>query len=369
MYDSRRTVLAFLLVILGGCTMTSRNEPPDASPVASFAATHGPSHPVAVPPQANRQMQAVLDELAALGGEPIESLTPEEARRQPTPADAVKRVLQKQGRSTAPEAVAKVDNRTIAGPGGALPIRIYTPAGTGPMPVIVYIHGGGWVIADLDTYDASPRALANLAKAVVVSVEYRHAPEHRFPAAHDDVYAAYKWVVTNAAVVGGDPRRVAVVGESAGGNMAAVIGLRSRQEGFTVPVHQVLVYPVADDDRDTPSYNENANAKPLNAAMMGWFFGHTLRTPADGNSPWISLADRRGFAGQPPATIIAAEIDPLRSEGAAYAERLKAAGVPVDYALYPGVTHEFFGMGAVVDQAKAAQERAASGLRNAFARP
>jgi acetyl esterase len=356
------------VVTLAGCTMMPSAPSSSVSMSDRVAVSAPPSHPSPTPPKADAQLQAVLDELAALGGKPIETLTPAEARRQPTPADAVKRVLAKQGKSTAPEPVAKVENRTIPGPAGNIPVRVYTPSGAGPMPVVLYIHGGGWVIADLDTYDASPRALANLAKAIVVSVEYRHAPEHRFPAAHEDVFAAYRWLLDNAASLGGDSRRIAVAGESAGGNMAAAVTLMAREQRLPMPVHQVLVYPVADNSRDTPSYNANANAKPLNAAMMGWFFGYTLRSPADGESAWISLVDNRDLRGLPPATIIAAEIDPLMSEGRTYADRLQAAGVPVDYAAYPGVTHEFFGMGAVVDKAKQAEERAASGLRNAFSR-
>lgn len=354
-----------LAMITSGCASTDWMAM-HATTTTQVAPPPSPSHPAAAPPRADRQMQAVLDELAALGGKPIESLTPEEARKQPSPADAVRRLLAKQGKSTAPEAVAKVENRTIPGPGGEIPIRIYTPGGDGPFPVVLYIHGGGWVIADLDTYDASPRALANGANAVIVSVEYRHAPEHRFPAAHEDVFAAYKWLLDNAPSIRGDARRIAVAGESAGGNMAAAITLMARAERLPMPVHQVLVYPVADNNRDTPSYNENANAKPLNAAMMGWFFGYTLRTPADGNNPWISLVDKADLRGVSPATIIAAEIDPLRSEGRAYAERLKAAGVPVEYKRYDGVTHEFFGMGAVVDKAKDAEQEASRALRAAF---
>ena len=313
-------------------------------------------------------MQAVLDELAALGGKPIETLTPAQARTQPTPADAVKRLLKKQGKSTTPEPVAKVDNRKIKGPAGTQSIRIYTPAGSGPFPVVVYVHGGGWVIADLDVYDSSPRALANVAGAIVVSVEYRHAPEHKFPAAHEDVFSAYRWVLDNAASFGGDPKRVAVVGESAGGNMAAAISLMARERKVALPVHQVLVYPVANYATDSPSYNENANAKPLNAKMMSWFFSHYLRSAEDGRSPWISLVAVKELAGLPPATIITAQIDPLRSEGQMLAERLRAAGVAVDYQNFDGVAHEFFGMGVVVDKAKAAVAAAGKGLRSAFGR-
>lgn len=152
------------------------------------------------PPKAEPQMQAVLDQLAKLGPKPIETLSPAEARKQPTPADAVMALLKSQGKSTAPEAVGKVEDKTFPGPAGPVAIRIYTPAGTGPFPVVLYIHGGGWVIANLDTYDASARALTNAAQAVLVSTHYRQAPEHKFPAAHDDTWAAYEWVMKNASL-------------------------------------------------------------------------------------------------------------------------------------------------------------------------
>ena len=327
-----------------------------------------PPSPAPAPPKADQQMQAVLDELAALGGKPIETLTPAEARKQPTPADAVKRLLKKQGKPVTPEPVAKVDNRKIKGPAGMIAIRIYTPKGPAPMPVIVYIHGGGWVLANLDVYDASPRALANAAGAIVVSVEYRHAPEHKFPAAHEDTFAAYQWVIANAASFGGDPKRVAVAGESAGGNMAAAITLMAREKKVQLPVHQLLVYPVAAFASDTPSYSENANAKPLNAKMMSWFFGHYLRSEEDARSPWVHIVGVKDLAGLPPATVITAQIDPLRSEGEAYAARLRAAGVAVEYRNFDGVVHEFFGMGAVVDKAKEAVATAAKGLKSGFGR-
>ena len=317
------------------------------------------------PPKANKQMQAVLDELGTLGGKPIATLTPEEARQQPTPADAVKALLKKRGQSTAPEPVAKVENKSISGAGGEIPIRIYTPAGPGPFPVVLYIHGGGWVIADLDTYDSSPRALANAAKAIVVSTHYRLAPEHPFPASHEDVFTAYKWARENAASFNGDPKRIAVAGESAGGNMAAAISLMARDQNVPLPLHQVLVYPVAGTDMNTPSFEENANAKPLNKVMMEWFAKHELKNPQDKHDPRIDLLNAN-LRGLPPATIISAEIDPLRSGGKMLADKLKAAGVDVDYKNYDGVTHEFFGMGAVLDESKEATKLAANDLMKAF---
>ena len=313
------------------------------------------------------QMQAVLDELAKLKPKPLPSLTAEEARKQPSPADAVKALLTKQGKSLDPEAVGRVENKTIAGADGSIPIRIYTPKGEGPFPVILYFHGGGWVIADLDTYDASPRALANASNAIVVSSHYRQAPEHQFPAAHDDAHAAYKWVLAHAQEFNGDPKRVALVGESAGGNLAASVSILARQHKMQMPLHQVLVYPIADDETDTASYKENAKAKPLDRAGMQWFFKQYLKTPADGQNHLISLLDEKDLKGLPSTTVITAQIDPLRSEGSAYAQALKKAGVKTRYKNYEGVTHEFFGMGAVVDKAKQAQQFAAEGLKEAFA--
>ena len=216
----------------------------------------------------NAQMQAVLDELAKLGPKPLGSLPAVEARKQPTPADAVTALLKKQGKSTEPEAVGKVEHKSITGAGGQIPIRIYTPKGEGPFPVIVYYHGGGWVIADLDTYDASPRALVNATNAVVVSAHYRQAPEHKFPAAHDDAHVAYKWVLAHAKELKGDPKKIALVGESAGGNMAAAVSVMAREHKMQMPIYQVLVYPIADNNVETPSYVENAKAKPLDRAGM-----------------------------------------------------------------------------------------------------
>ncbi len=317
------------------------------------------------PSLANKDMQAVLDELASLGGKPIETLTPKEARQQPSPADAVKALLKKRGQSTEPEQVAKVEDKVITSAGGEFPIRIYTPAGQGLFPVILYIHGGGWVIADLDTYDSSPRALANAAKAIVVSTHYRLAPEHPFPASHEDTFAAYQWVRKNAESFHGDADRLAVAGESAGGNMAAAISLMAREQNVPLPVHQLLIYPVASADMDTPSFKENANAKPLNQAMMQWFAKHELKKPQDKQDPRLDLLNA-DLNNMPSTTIITAEIDPLLSGGKMLANKLKSAGVEVDYHNYEGVTHEFFGMGAVLDESKDATKRAAKNLISAF---
>ncbi|MGH7651915.1 MAG: alpha/beta hydrolase [Gemmatimonadaceae bacterium] len=315
---------------------------------------------------ANAQMQMVLDQLAALGGKPIETLGAAEARRQPTPSDAVKALLKKAGKSSAPDpAVASVD-RTIPGPVSALPVRIYTPkAGAGPFPVVVYYHGGGWVIANKNVYDGGARALAKLANAVVVSVDYRQGPEHKFPAAHDDAFATYEWALKNAASIKGDPKRVAVAGESAGGGLAVATAIMARDKKDQLPLAIISVYPIAGTDTTTSSYMENSMAKPLNRAMMSWFFDKYLNGPQDRADPRVNLmtADLKGL---PPTTIINAQIDPLRSDGEILARKLSASGVQVEQKTYPGVTHEFFGMGAVVDNAKAAEEMAADALRTAF---
>lgn len=318
------------------------------------------------PPSPDPQMKAVLDQLAALNPKPIEKLAPVEARMQPTPADAVMALIKKEGKS-APEQVGTVKNTTVSGPGGPIPVRVYTPEGSGPFPVVVYIHGGGWVIATVDTYDASPRAMVNLAKAVVVSVEYRKAPEHKFPAAHEDCYAVTQYVMQHAGEMKGDSKRVAIMGESAGGNMATAVCMMARDRHGRMPVYQVLVYPVADTRMDTPSYKENAKAKPLNKAMMQWFARHTIGRPSDKNNPYLAVLRGR-VKGLPPATVITAEIDPLRSEGKAYADKMAKAGLSVRYRNYEGVTHEFFGMGAVVDKARDAEAFAADGLKSAFSR-
>ncbi|HVS59342.1 MAG TPA: alpha/beta hydrolase fold domain-containing protein, partial [Gemmatimonadaceae bacterium] len=185
----------------------------------------------------NTQMQAVLDQLSVLGGKPIETLSASEARKQPTPTDAVKALLKKDGKSAAPDPAVSSIDRTIPGATGPLPVRIYTPkSGTGPFPVVVYFHGGGWVIANKDVYDGGARALSKMANAVVVSVDYRLGPEHKFPAAHDDAFATYEWALKNAASIKGDPKRLAVAGESAGGGLAVATAIMARDKKAQMPL-------------------------------------------------------------------------------------------------------------------------------------
>ena len=315
------------------------------------------------------QMKAVLDELASFNAPPIHKLSPQNARNNPTAADAVVGVLAKQGKP-AVEMVGDISHQLIPTPAGDLLARIYRPQGQGPFPVLVYFHGGGWVIANLGTYDGSCRALTNAARCMVVSVAYRQAPEHKFPAAAEDAYAALQWVMTNAAQLKGDPRRVAVGGESAGGNLAAVSCLMARDRQGKMPVHQMLIYPVINYAFDTPSYQEiGTNPQvPLNRLGMEWFWDKYLKSPADGSNPYASPLRAKSLKGLPPATVITADIDPLRSEGQAYAQRLRTEGVSVKASNYTNVTHEFFGMGAVVNKAKQAVQQAAAGLRSSFNR-
>ena len=321
----------------------------------------------------DKDMQTVLDALAALNGKPIETLTPAEARLQPTPTDAVKAVIAaKTKKPAAPEPVGNVADQTYpSAAGDKLPLRIYTPkdAKKGAiLPVIVYFHGGGWVIANLDVYDSAPRSLANQTGAIVVSAEYHLAPEKKFPAAHDDAFAAYTWVRANAASFGGDPERIAVAGESAGANLAINVALKARDTKQGTIAHMLLVYPVAGKDMTTPSYVANADAKPLNKPMMQWFVKNTFATPDGANDPRIDLVDRTDLAGLPPTTLVTAEIDPLMSEGQALGKKLVAAGVKVDELDVKGVTHEFFGMGAVVAKAKSTLATSAKDLKASLAK-
>ncbi|WP_306002020.1 alpha/beta hydrolase [Brevundimonas sp. C43] len=321
------------------------------------------------PAKADGPMQKVLDELASLGGKPIETLSPEEARQQPTPTDAVKSLLRKDGKDPSDDMGVKTSDITIPGAAGQIQARIYKPHDHSEdklHPVVVYFHGGGFVIADLDVYDGGPRGVSKMADVIVVSVHYRQAPEHHFPAAHDDALAAYRWVLENAQTFRGDPQKVAVMGESAGGNLAIGVSMMARDAGLPAPKHQVLVYPVAGVDMDNESYVENADAKPLNKPMMKWFVKHIFANEADAQDPRINIVEKANLSGLPSTTVICAEIDPLRTEGELLAEKLEQAGVDVRHKTFNGSTHEFFGMAAVVPDAAAAQTFAAHELKRAF---
>lgn len=320
------------------------------------------------------QMQAVLNQMAKFNAPPIEKLTPENARNNPTLKNAVEEMAAESAviRSknllapTLPEPVARIEHILIPTDYGEVLARVFTPAGDGPFPVIVYFHGGGWVIANLDGYEPSCRRLCNAAESIVVSVAYRQAPEHKFPAAVDDSYAALQWVLEHASTLNGDPLRVAVAGESAGANLATVACLRAKDEEGLMPVAQLLIYPVTDSQMNSPSYTEQANAKPLNAAMMQWFWSHYLQDMSEGEHVYASPLRSPDLTGLPPAAIITAELDPLRDEGEAYGQRLADAGVQVSTRRYQGVTHEFFGLAGAVSKAQEAVDFAVSHLRKAF---
>jgi acetyl esterase len=241
--------------------------------------------------------------------------------------------------------VAAARALAIEGPGGPLPLRVYTPQGTGPFPVMLYLHGGGWVIGSVASYDALARHLCHETGSVVVTVDYRLAPEHRFPAALDDCRAALDWVHANCTALGGDPRRIVLAGDSAGGNLTAVCAALAHDAGAPSPAGQVLVYPVTGyHTPPTPSYAEPDKGRMLSRAMMVWFFEQYLPDPSQAADPRACPLRREDLSGLPPALVITAQHDPLRDEGIAYARRLAAAGVPVRESHYAGEQHGFVGL-------------------------
>jgi acetyl esterase len=277
------------------------------------------------------EAQQLLAALEAAGLPPFEHMTVPQAR------EATKGFIDLQGE---PEEIATED-RTIPGPAGEIPIRVYTPAGEGPKPVIVYFHGGGWVIGELDTVDNPLRRIANRTGAVVVSVDYRLAPEHVYPAAFDDSYAATAWVAEHAAELGGDPERIAVGGDSAGGNLAAAVAIAARDRQGPRLAAQLLIYPVTDFDFTTESYEQNGEGYLLTKGSMQWFWAHYLGAQDLGKDPYACPARADDLAGLPPAFVATAEFDPLRDEGEAYAANLRIAGVDVTAKRYDGMLHGF----------------------------
>jgi acetyl esterase len=318
--------------------------------------------------RADDDMLALAAAHASLNPLAIEKLDFEAARRNPTIADAVNVMLKAQGRSTDPRSLVpgvRTRDIFIQGAEGSLSARVYTPSGNAPFPVVMYFHGGGWVLADKVVYDGGARGLCKQSGAVVVSVDYRRAPEHQFPAAWDDALAAYEWALDNVASLGGDPERIALAGESAGGNLALATAIAARDSKLVQPVHVLAVYPVTQTSLNTESYLENAIAKPLNRAMMQWFFEHVVEDKQDLEDPRIQLLDA-DLEGLPSVTLITARIDPLRGDGAKMESALEAAGVDVERRDYEGVAHEFFGCAAVLTKARQAQQFAGERLREAF---
>jgi acetyl esterase len=304
------------------------------------------------------QVQLLLDQLAAMGGPELHEMEPVQARQ-------VVAAMAQLG--PPPEDVAETRDHPIPVPGGSISARSYRPMGTeGTLPVVVFYHGGGWVICDVDMYDAECRRLANLSGCLVFSVEYRLAPEHRFPTAVDDAYAALLWVAEHAPELGGDPSRLAVAGDSAGGNLSAVVSLLARDRQGPAIAFQALIYPAVDFGTDWPSLTENGEGYFLTRAGMEWFGAHYRGEGTDANDPRLSPLRAPSLAGLPPALVLTAEFDPLRDQGEAYAAALEKAGVPVTLHRYDGMIHGFWTMAGVVSRGTDAMDEVAGSLRQAL---
>ena len=309
------------------------------------------------------QARVYLDKLESLKLPDFHTMPPVEARR-------LFRAMR--GLAGKPDPVDAVEERITP---NSIPLRVYRPlrayrppgAPSGPLPVLVFFHGGGWVLGDLETVDNLCRRLANASGCAVVSVDYRLSPEAKFPAALDDCFEAVEFVSREAVSFGIDPGRVAVGGDSAGGNLAAAVALRSRESGSPKVAFQLLIYPITDFSFDTPSYFENAEGYGLSREMMAWYWEQYLADPSDGLKPLASPLRAGDFTGLPPALVVTAGYDVLRDEGHAYAARLLEAGVPAEWKHYPGMIHGFFQMADSFDQGKLAILDAGRSLRAALA--
>ena len=304
------------------------------------------------------QAQAVIDLVIKSGRPAYNTLSPKDARqlfRETRPAST----------PTPPE-IGAVRNLVAQGPGGPIPLRVYRPAGVAAsvaLPGLLYFHGGGWVIGDLDTHDVLCRQLTAEAGVTVVNVDYRLAPEHKFPAAADDAWAATRWTVAHASEFGVDAGRLAVGGDSAGGNLAAVVALQARDAGAPVIKLQVLVYPVTDVAAESRSYQDFSEGYMLTRESMRWFTAHYLAAAGQAYDWRVSPLRASSHAGLPPALVVTAGFDPLRDEGAAYAAKLQQAGVLVDYVCYGGMIHGFAGMGKLIETGNRAVSHIAATLR------
>jgi acetyl esterase len=303
------------------------------------------------------QVIKILKEAESLGLPVYQDLSPTEARKQMLDqAPPVQPAL----------SVKKVVDRKIPGPDGDIPIRLYYPAGDALFATLVYFHGGGWVIGDLDTHHSFCHALAKTSGCLVVAVDYRLAPEHRYPAAVEDAYAATKWVAENSGLIQADPDRFAVCGDSAGGHLAAVVTLMARDRKGPRIDFQVLIYPITDYSFDTASYLENKEGYMLTRDLMKWFWNHFVEDEGQAKDPYVSPLRAENLSGLPPALIVTAEYDPLRDEGEAYGQRLQEAGVNVTLSRYPGMIHAFIRMTALLDKANEALDEVAGMLRRVF---
>ncbi len=300
------------------------------------------------------QVQALLDEMVAMGAQPYEELTVAEARV------AARAFLDLQGE---PEEVASVEHCFIPGPTADLPVRIYTPEGEGPFPGLVYFHGSGWVVLNIEICDTTMRALANSTGCVVVAVNYQKAPEHPFPQPFDDCWAATLWTFENAEALNLDTSRIGVIGDSAGGNLAAAVCLRARDEGAPKLAYQALIYPAVEHGWDTASAHENAEGYLLQRESMHWFWDHYVPDKSLATDWRVSPLLADDHSGLPPAFIATAEFDPLRDDGRAYHVKLHEAGVPVTYVEYDGMIHGFYWMQGIADGAKRLHADLAEAIR------
>jgi acetyl esterase len=306
------------------------------------------------------QVKDLLANFEASGVPPFHQMTPETCRA------TFAKLFGALPPSTAK--IAGTKDLKIPGPAGPIPVRVYTPEGTGPFPILAYLHGGGWVIGDVPTYENICRELCGGTGAVVVSVDYRLAPEHKFPAATDDCLAAVRWLGAHAAEIGGDAKRIAVGGDSAGGNLAAVTALRLRDEGGPQLVAQLLIYPVTDHyTKGTVSMEKNAEGFLLTRQDMVWFSDYYLRSDADIQNPSFAPLRAKSLSGLAPALVLTAEYDPLCDEGEDYAKRLKQAGVSTKLSHYDGAIHGFFGFFSVLDLGRKGMDEGCSWLKERFA--
>ncbi|GAA1826651.1 alpha/beta hydrolase [Luedemannella flava] len=265
--------------------------------------------------------------------------------------------------------VREVLDGSVPGPAGPVPIRRYRPTAGDRLPTLVYFFGGGWTLGNLDTSDGICRALATSAGCQVIAVGYRLAPEAKFPAAVHDCAAAVEWIAAHADEIGADPDRIAVGGDSAGGNLAAAVTLLAAGSGGPRLVGQLLVYPNTDYGSQTESMRDNTDPLLFNRTSVGWYWSHYLADPADGEHPLASPLRAPDLTGLPPALVITAEYDPLRDEAEAYAHRLREAGVEVTLTRYDGMVHGFFAMAGDLEAGRAAQDQAAAQLVAWFTRP
>ncbi|GLZ48369.1 alpha/beta hydrolase [Actinomycetospora sp. NBRC 106375] len=304
------------------------------------------------------QIEALLAQMVEQGARAPESMTVAENRAM---------IEEFAGLGGPPAQLARVEDTTAPGQEGDIPVRVYVPPGDGPLPVVVFYHGGGWVIGSLDSHDAVCRALAARSGCLVAAVDYRLAPEHRFPAAVDDAYAALTWAGEKIGGFGGDPGRLAVAGDSAGGNLAAVVSQLAKERGGPRVAFQLLIYPATDRFDDSPSMSENVAGPLLSRAWIEWFYGCYLHSPDQGADPRFSPGRHDDLGGLPPALLVTAEFDPLRDQGAAYVGKLRQAGVDAELLAVDGMIHGFISMIGVVDKARETLDRAGDALRAALA--